>query len=70
MPSVFTYKFDTPTYKGETEFNTGLFINGQFVDGSNKTYIEYVCPRSQHIILTFYWQRRQPKQALRRFENC
>ena len=53
MPSVFTYKFDTPTYKGETEFNTGLFINGQFVDGSNKTYIEYVCPRSQHIILNF-----------------
>ena len=53
MPFVFTHKFDTQAYKGETEFNTGLFINGQFVDGSNNTYIEYVCPRLQHIILTF-----------------
>ena len=42
MPSAFTYEFDTPTYKGKTNFNTGLFINGQYVDGSDKTYIEYV----------------------------
>ena len=42
MPSIFTHKFDTQTYKGETEFNTGLFIDGQFVDGSNNTYIEYI----------------------------
>ena len=46
MPFVFTHKFDTQAYKGETEFNTGLFINGQFVDGSTKTSIEYVYPRS------------------------
>ena len=53
MPSVFTHAFDTPTYKGKTEFNTGLFINGQFIDGSNKTDIEYVCLRLQYIIFTF-----------------
>jgi aldehyde dehydrogenase (NAD+) len=45
MPSTFSYEWDTPAYKGKTSFNTGLFINGQFVDGSNKTTIEYV-PRS------------------------
>jgi aldehyde dehydrogenase (NAD+) len=42
MSSVFTHEFDTPTYKGRTQFNTGLFINGDFVDGSDNTYIEYV----------------------------
>ena len=42
MTSVFTHEFDTPTYKGRTQFKTGLFINGEFVDGSNNTYIEYV----------------------------
>ena len=42
MPSTFSYEWDTPAYKGKTSFNTGLFINGQFVDGSNKTTIEYV----------------------------
>ena len=53
MPSVFSHQFDTQAYKGKTEFNTGLFINGQFVDGSNNTYIEYVCLKSQRFILTF-----------------
>lgn len=41
MPQVFTHQFDSPQYKGTTTFNTGLFINGQFVDGSDKTHIEY-----------------------------
>ena len=40
MPSVFTYKWDTAVYKGETSFSTGLFINGEFVDGANKSEIE------------------------------
>ncbi|KAI0791842.1 aldehyde dehydrogenase [Abortiporus biennis] len=44
MPETFTYKFDTPVYKGETSFSTGLFINGQFVDGSNKTTIDVINP--------------------------
>jgi aldehyde dehydrogenase (NAD+) len=41
MPSIFTYEFDTPTYKGRTKINTGLFIDGKWVDGSNNTTIEY-----------------------------
>jgi aldehyde dehydrogenase (NAD+) len=40
MPSTFTYQWDTPVYKGSTSINTGLFINGQFVDGVKKTTIE------------------------------
>ena len=40
MPSTFTYKFNSPTYQGTSSFNTGLFINGQFVDGSDGTTIE------------------------------
>ncbi|KAK0214433.1 aldehyde dehydrogenase [Armillaria fumosa] len=33
MPSqIFTYSFDTPTFKGTTKVRTGLFINGKFVD--------------------------------------
>ena len=40
MPTSFTYKFDTPVYKGETTFETGLFINGKFVDGSEGGTIE------------------------------
>jgi len=41
MPTTFTHKFDTYVYKGETSFETGLFINGQFVDGSDASTIEY-----------------------------
>lgn len=40
MPSTFTYEWDTPKYKGKTSFNTGLFIGGQFVDGSDGTTIK------------------------------
>jgi hypothetical protein len=41
MPSTFTHQFDAPTFKGKVSFNTGIFINGQFVDGSDNTTIEY-----------------------------
>ncbi|KAK0471827.1 aldehyde dehydrogenase domain-containing protein [Armillaria novae-zelandiae] len=35
MPSqIFTYSFDTPTFKGTTKVHTGLFIDGEFVDPS------------------------------------
>ena len=40
MPETFTYKFDTPVFKGETSFSTGLFINNEWVDGSDNTTIE------------------------------
>lgn len=42
MPSSFSYQWETPAYKGKTEFSTGIFINGKFVDGSNNSTIEYV----------------------------
>ena len=42
MPETFTYNFETPVYKGQTTFSTGLFIDGKFVDGVNKGTIECV----------------------------
>jgi aldehyde dehydrogenase (NAD+) len=40
MPGSFSYEWDTPVYKGKTSFNTGLFINGQYVDGTKGKTIE------------------------------
>ncbi|KAF8904808.1 aldehyde dehydrogenase [Mucidula mucida] len=32
MPPLFTHTLDTPSFKGSLSLNTGLFINGRFVD--------------------------------------
>ncbi|KAF9020791.1 aldehyde dehydrogenase [Hymenopellis radicata] len=40
MPSTFTKKFQTPTYNATINLNTGLFINGQFVDAVQGGTIE------------------------------
>jgi aldehyde dehydrogenase (NAD+) len=40
MPTSFAYHFDTPVYTGSTTFETGLFIGGKFVDGSEGGTIE------------------------------
>ena len=40
MPESFTHKFDTPAYKGTASINTGLFINGVFVDPVDKQTLE------------------------------
>ncbi|PBK83545.1 aldehyde dehydrogenase [Armillaria gallica] len=50
MPPHFSHKFDTPVYKGTTSFPTGLFINGQFVDGSDSTTIDVINPSDGSII--------------------
>ncbi|KAF8625142.1 hypothetical protein AX17_006920 [Amanita inopinata Kibby_2008] len=50
MPSVFTYDFNSPAHTGKTSFNTGLFINGQFVDGSDNTFIDVVNPTTGEVI--------------------
>ncbi|KIK63993.1 hypothetical protein GYMLUDRAFT_241217 [Collybiopsis luxurians FD-317 M1] len=42
--STFTHEFNTPAYKGKSSFNTGLYINGKFVEGSDKTYIDVINP--------------------------
>ena len=48
MPETFVHKFDTPVFKGEVSVPLGLYIDGKWVDGANKTTIEYVllptCP--------------------------
>ncbi|KAG5220764.1 aldehyde dehydrogenase (NAD(P)(+)) ald [Salix suchowensis] len=45
MPGVFSHEFNSEVWKGKTEFNTGLFLGGEFVDGSDKETIdeEYAC---------------------------
>ncbi|KAJ2920418.1 hypothetical protein H1R20_g16676, partial [Candolleomyces eurysporus] len=50
MPSTFSYEWNTEAFKGKTSFNTGLFINGKFVDGSNKTTIDVVNPTNGKLI--------------------
>ena len=42
MPNEFTYTFDTELYKESVTFNTGLFIDGEFVDPVEAETIEYV----------------------------
>ena len=42
MPSTLIRQFDSPLFKGTVTVNTGLFINGQFVDPINEETIEYV----------------------------
>ncbi|KAF5309528.1 hypothetical protein D9619_012369 [Psilocybe cf. subviscida] len=50
MPSTFSYEWDTPMYKGKTSFNTGLFIGGKFVDGSNGTTIDVINPTNGKVV--------------------
>ncbi|KAJ3933927.1 MAG: aldehyde dehydrogenase [Lentinula lateritia] len=50
MTSIFTHEFNTPIYKGKTSFNTGLYINGQFVEGSDKNTIDVINPATGKII--------------------
>ena len=42
MPSIYTQAFSSPVYNGKISVNTGLFINGQWVDPIEKGTIEYV----------------------------
>ncbi|KAG7447971.1 aldehyde dehydrogenase [Guyanagaster necrorhizus] len=50
MPSTFTYTFDTQLYKGKSTFNTGLFINGEFVDPVVDAKIEVINPSTGKVI--------------------
>ncbi|KAG2357373.1 aldehyde dehydrogenase domain-containing protein [Suillus spraguei] len=50
MPSTFTHQFDTPTFKAKVSFSTGLFINGQFVDGSDNTTLDVINPTNGQVI--------------------
>ncbi|KII83929.1 hypothetical protein PLICRDRAFT_46703 [Plicaturopsis crispa FD-325 SS-3] len=50
MSRTFTYKFDTPTYKGVSSFDVGLFIDGQFVDSVDKETIDVVNPANGNVL--------------------
>ncbi|KAF8654316.1 hypothetical protein AX16_003543 [Volvariella volvacea WC 439] len=50
MPSTFSYEWNTATFKGSTSFSTGLFINGQWVDGSDNTTIDVINPSTGKLI--------------------
>ncbi|KAF9030218.1 aldehyde dehydrogenase [Hymenopellis radicata] len=50
MPQTFTHEFDTPVYKGKTSFPTGIFINGEFVDGSDGGMIDVLNPADTSLI--------------------
>jgi len=40
--TTFTHEFSTESFKGKVSFPTGIFIDGQFSAGAEKTTIEYV----------------------------
>ncbi|KAF9261277.1 aldehyde dehydrogenase [Marasmius fiardii PR-910] len=52
MPDVFKLDLNTPTYKGTVSVNTGLFINGQFVDPveEKSSKIDVVNPATGKVI--------------------
>ncbi|KAG6848133.1 hypothetical protein H0H93_003089 [Arthromyces matolae] len=50
MVHTFTHEWDTPAFKGKTSFPTGLFINGQFVDGSEGKEIDVVNPTTEKLV--------------------
>ncbi|KIP06629.1 hypothetical protein PHLGIDRAFT_128195 [Phlebiopsis gigantea 11061_1 CR5-6] len=44
MSSTFTHQFDTALFKGTITVNTGLFIDGQWVDSVSKETIDVINP--------------------------
>ncbi|KAJ8693843.1 hypothetical protein PTI98_008796 [Pleurotus ostreatus] len=50
MPQVFSYKFTGELWQGETELNTGLFIDGKFIDGCHGTTIDVLNPTTGKLI--------------------
>ncbi|KAJ3736725.1 aldehyde dehydrogenase [Lentinula guzmanii] len=44
MPATFSHHFDTPLYNEKATIQTGLFINGVFVDGVNHSTIDVINP--------------------------
>ncbi|KAI0289151.1 Aldehyde/histidinol dehydrogenase, partial [Multifurca ochricompacta] len=40
----FSYQFNYETFKGKVNFPTGIFINGKFSAGANRTTIDVINP--------------------------
>ncbi|KAL0959105.1 hypothetical protein HGRIS_014402 [Hohenbuehelia grisea] len=50
MSTHFKYTFDTPLYKATSSFNSGLYINGEFVDPAEGGTIEVINPATSQIV--------------------
>ena len=67
MPEIFSHEWDTEVFKGKTSFNTGLYINGKYVDGQKGKTIEWVVVRFQpptpvlNNLIVIIWQCCQPQ---------
>ncbi|KAI5890648.1 aldehyde dehydrogenase [Schizophyllum commune H4-8] len=48
--TTFTYEFNTPSFKGKVSFPTGVFLNGEFVDGKDKATIDVINPANGQLI--------------------
>ncbi|EKM54307.1 uncharacterized protein PHACADRAFT_258086 [Phanerochaete carnosa HHB-10118-sp] len=50
MPAAFTHQFDNALFKGFTTVNTGLFINGKFVDSVDGATLDVYDPSTGKVI--------------------
>ncbi|KAL0959117.1 hypothetical protein HGRIS_014413 [Hohenbuehelia grisea] len=50
MPETFSHQFQNELFNGKVSFSTGLFIDGKFVDGSDKTTIDVINPTNGKVI--------------------
>ncbi|RDB27442.1 Aldehyde dehydrogenase [Hypsizygus marmoreus] len=52
MTRTFSYTFSTPSYQDAVSFNTGLFINGEWVDPVDSAAIDIVNPTTGELIIS------------------
>ncbi|KAF9445644.1 aldehyde dehydrogenase [Macrolepiota fuliginosa MF-IS2] len=50
MPKTYTHHFDTPTFKGSITVNTGLYINGKWVDPVEGGTVDVIDPANGKVI--------------------
>ncbi|PFH45469.1 hypothetical protein AMATHDRAFT_9185 [Amanita thiersii Skay4041] len=50
MPATYTHNFDTSVFKGKVTINTGLFIDGKWVDPIEPATIDVVDPTNGQVI--------------------
>ncbi|KAF9779771.1 NAD-dependent aldehyde dehydrogenase [Thelephora terrestris] len=50
MPGVFTHQFANESFNGQVNINTGLFIDGQWVDGSGGSTIDVLNPTNGELL--------------------
>ncbi|KAJ7097379.1 aldehyde dehydrogenase [Mycena epipterygia] len=50
MPPTFSHEFKTEAYTGKTSFPTGLYIDGEWRDGADKTTIDVINPATGKLI--------------------